>query len=91
MSPDICDIHQVLCPPISTRAAVGILEKAPYPVSPPHPVSPAETLRRRERTGRALGDEPFLRKIGRLLGRDLVPKKPGPPPKKPEKSKKKRR
>ena len=51
----------------------------------------AEALRRRERTGRPLGDEPFLRKMGRLLGRDLVPKKHGPTPKRPEKSKKKRR
>jgi putative transposase len=48
----------------------------------------AAALRRRERTGRPLGDEPFLRKVGRLLGRDLLPKKPGPPPKE---AKKKRR
>jgi len=34
-----------------------------------------------------LGDEPFLKRIGRLLGRDLVPRKPGPTPKKPAKTK----
>jgi len=28
-----------------------------------------------------LGDESFLRKIARLLGRDLVPKRPAPVPK----------
>ena len=39
-------------------------------------------LRRRESTGRPLGDESFLRKIGRVIGRDLVPRKPGPVPKK---------
>ena len=42
----------------------------------------AARLRRRESTGRPLGDESFLRKIGRLLGRDLLPKRPGPVPKK---------
>ena len=39
-------------------------------------------LRGRESTGRPLGDESFVRRIGRLLGRDLVPKKRGPVPKK---------
>jgi putative transposase len=43
----------------------------------------AGALRRHERTGRPLGELPFVKKIGRLLGRDLVPKKPGPAPKKP--------
>ena len=38
----------------------------------------AETLRRHESTGRPLGDQAFLKKIGQLLGRDLVPRKPGP-------------
>ena len=38
----------------------------------------AETLRRNESTGRPLGDQVFLKKIGQLLGRELVPKKPGP-------------
>jgi hypothetical protein len=42
-------------------------------------------LRRHERTGRPLGDESFLRRIGRLLGRDLLPKKPTPAPKHPNK------
>ena len=42
----------------------------------------APTMRRHESTGRALGDLPFLRKLGRLLGRDLIPKKPGPVAKK---------
>ena len=40
------------------------------------------SLRRREHTGRPLGDEPFVKKIGHLLGRELIPKKPGPAPKK---------
>jgi len=38
-------------------------------------------LRRSESTGRPAGDKAFLSKIGRLLGRDLLPKKPGPAPK----------
>jgi len=44
-------------------------------------------LRRRASSGRPLGDEPLLKRIGRLLGRDLVPKKPGPAPKNPAKKK----
>jgi len=50
-----------------------------------------EAMRRRERTGWPLGEEAFLRKIGKLVGRDLVPKKPGPTPKKPRNAKRKRR
>jgi hypothetical protein len=42
----------------------------------------AETMRRHEGTGRPLGDRRFLERLGRRLGRDLVPKKPGPAPKK---------
>jgi len=42
----------------------------------------AAAMRRHEGTGRPLGDVEFLKKIGRLLGRDLVPRKPGPAPKK---------
>lgn len=38
-------------------------------------------LRRHENTGRPLGERPFLKRIGDLLGRDLLPKKPGPKPK----------
>ena len=38
-------------------------------------------LRRSEGTGRPAGDKAFLSKIGRLLGRDLARKKPGPAPK----------
>jgi len=34
-------------------------------------------MRRGETTGRRLGDEGLVRRIGALLGRDLVPKKPG--------------
>ena len=40
-----------------------------------------ERLRRHERTGRPLGSERFVEKVSDLLGRDLVPKKPGPKPK----------
>ena len=32
---------------------------------------------RHERTGRPLGDEGFVQRLSKLLGRDLVPKKPG--------------
>jgi hypothetical protein len=42
----------------------------------------AATMRRHEGTGRPLGDRRVLEKVGRRLGRDLVPKKPGPTPKK---------
>ena len=42
----------------------------------------AAAMRRHESTGRPLGDVEFLKKIGRVLGRDLLPRKPGPVPKK---------
>ena len=32
---------------------------------------------RHERTGRPLGDERFVQRLSKLLGRDLMPKKPG--------------
>jgi len=38
-------------------------------------------LRRHEGTGRPLGDRPFLTRLSAMLGRELVPKKPGPTPK----------
>ena len=42
-------------------------------------VSPlGETLRRHESTGRPLGDESFVKRVGALLRRDLLPKKRGP-------------
>ena len=44
----------------------------------------AKLLRRHENTGRPLGDERFVKRIGRLLGRKLLPGKPGRP-KKPRK------
>jgi putative transposase len=37
----------------------------------------AKSLRRHENTGRPMGEESFVQKIGHLLGRNLVPKKPG--------------
>jgi len=37
----------------------------------------AESMGRHERTGRPLGETPFLRRLERLLGRALVPRKPG--------------
>ena len=39
-------------------------------------------LRKHERTGRALGDRPFLQRVGLLLGRNLLPGKAGRPPRK---------
>jgi hypothetical protein len=36
-----------------------------------------ERMRRGETTGRPLGDAGFVRRVGTLLGGDLVPKKPG--------------
>jgi REP-associated tyrosine transposase len=36
-------------------------------------------LQRHERTGRPLGDKRFVQKLGRRLGRDLLPGKPGRP------------
>ena len=41
-----------------------------------------ETLRRHESTGRPLGEKPFVRKIGLLVGRDLLRQRPGPKTKK---------
>ena len=41
----------------------------------------AEELRRHERTGRPLGDERFLRRVEKLVGRVLHKRKPGPQPK----------
>jgi len=38
-----------------------------------------QILRRHEGTGRPLGERPFIQRIGRLLGRDLTPRKPGRP------------
>ena len=35
-------------------------------------------LRRHENTGRPLGNKPFIQRVGKLLGRHLLPKKPGP-------------
>ncbi len=32
---------------------------------------------RHERTGRPLGDEGFVQRVSKLIGRDLMPKKPG--------------
>jgi putative transposase len=37
-------------------------------------------LRRHENTGRPLGEKPFLERLSSLLGRELVPRRPGPSP-----------
>ncbi len=37
----------------------------------------ASAMRTRENTGRPLGEKTFVQRIGTLLGRDLLPKKPG--------------
>ncbi|MCP4493631.1 MAG: transposase, partial [Gammaproteobacteria bacterium] len=34
-------------------------------------------FRRHTRTGRPLGDEGFVQQVSKLIGRDLIPKKPG--------------
>ena len=41
-----------------------------------------KAIRQTESTGRPLGDESFVRRIGQLLGRDLARQKPGPKPRK---------
>ena len=38
----------------------------------------AAMMRQRESTGRPLGDKDFVKMIGDLLSRDILPKKPGP-------------
>ena len=48
----------------------------------------SKLMRQRENTGRPLGDADFIKEIGQLLSRDLLPKKPGP--KGPKKKKKKK-
>ena len=40
-----------------------------------------EAMRRHENTGRPLGDYNFIRRVGTLLGRDIIPKKGGRPKK----------
>ena len=40
-----------------------------------------EAFQRHERTGRPLGSEHFVERLGKALGRDLTRKKPGPKPK----------
>jgi hypothetical protein len=35
-------------------------------------------MRQQENTGRPLGDTDFVKLMGNLLSRDLLPKKPGP-------------
>jgi hypothetical protein len=57
---------------IETSGEVHLLE----------PVYLAHEMQLRENTGRPLGETPFIEKIARLLGRDILPKKPGPKPKK---------
>jgi len=37
-----------------------------------------EKIEKHEKTGRPLGDELFMNKISKMVGRDLKPKKPGP-------------
>ena len=43
-----------------------------------------EEFRLRERTGRPLGSNVFLATLERLIGRVLLPRKPGPKPKNPQ-------
>ena len=46
------------------------------------------SMQRHERTGRPLGDSPFLRRLEDLLARPLVPRKPGRPRTRPRDSEK---
>jgi len=48
-------------------------------------------MRQRESTGRPLGDKSFVKMIGDLVSRDLLPKKPGPKPGKKKAKKRKTR
>jgi putative transposase len=38
----------------------------------------SKSLRQHENTGRPLGEHPFVQHVGHLLGRNLIPQKPGP-------------
>jgi len=38
----------------------------------------AIAMRRHENTGRPLGDSGFVKRVGVLLGRNVLPEKPGP-------------
>ncbi len=49
----------------------------------------AVAMRQRENTGRPLGDESFVKRVGALLRRDLLPKKRGPKGKIKRKAKRK--
>ncbi len=40
-------------------------------------VDDGDLFLRHERTGRPLGDEGFVQRVSKLIGRDLMPKKPG--------------
>ena len=51
----------------------------------------AAMMRQRESTGRPLGDKSFVKMIGDLVSRDLLPKKPGPKPGKKKAKKRKTR
>ena len=44
----------------------------------PEEAEPVVAMRQRENTGRPPGDRDFVQRLGALLGRHLLPKKPGP-------------
>ena len=59
------------------RTAGWMCTWAEYLTDPDEPAI-SRRLRRCENSGRPLADKPFIQRVGRLLGRNLLLKKPGP-------------
>jgi putative transposase len=68
---------------LSQRLEGGVYTWSEWLRTPDDPAL-ASAIRQCERTGRPLGDLKFLGRVGQLLGRDLIPKKPGPQAKRPK-------
>ena len=66
---------------LDERIAGWVCTWAEYLTEPDEPAM-SQRLRRCENTGRPLADKPFIERVGRLLSRELLPKKPGPKPRK---------
>ena len=63
---------------LAERIAGWICSWAEY-LQEPDEEALAIQMRKLENTGRPLGNGAFIERLGSLLGRDLFPKKPGPP------------